>query len=68
MVKRSSTLTLIQIYAPTIQAPDECADLFYGELTKLIENLRSNIQNPLIVLGDFKSQVRGDEHGKKKIS
>lgn len=58
-MKGSSILTLIQVFAPTTEAPDEYADLFYEELTKLIENLQSNTTNPLTLLGDFNSEVMG---------
>ena len=52
----SSTISVIQAYAPTSAAPDEGIEEFYKVLEETLASLpRSNIRQ---VLGDFNAKVR----------
>lgn len=56
-ISDKKTLTLIQVYAPTLAAPEVEVDAFYDELQKCINNQKINVNNKLLVMGDFNSQI-----------
>lgn len=52
--------TLICVYAPTLDASEECKDRFYEEVSRTIEKVPPTDQ--LYVLGDFNARVGADHH------
>jgi Reverse transcriptase (RNA-dependent DNA polymerase)/Endonuclease/Exonuclease/phosphatase family len=48
-------LTLIQVYAPTEQAPDDVKDAFYQQLAHTLNNVKKS--DILVLMGDLNAQV-----------
>ena len=55
--KKDSTLTLVQVYAPTAEANEELCDEFYNLINNVLEENPINRNNKTIIMGDFNSQV-----------
>ena len=50
--------TLISVYAPTMQYPDEDKNKFYSQLRTVIDGVPR--KDKLIILGDFNARVGAD--------
>ena len=55
---RSSHMTIISAYAPTLDADDVVKDEFYSALTQLLQGVKR--QDKLVLLGDFNARVGTD--------
>ena len=51
-------VTLISVYAPTLNSPPEDKDKFYEDLSSMIDSIPSGDQ--LYLLGDFNARVGND--------
>ncbi len=58
-VAKSVNMTIISVYAPTLQASDEVKDTFYEQLSGVMKSVPSN--NKILLLGDFNARV-GKDH------
>ncbi|CAE1294406.1 unnamed protein product [Acanthosepion pharaonis] len=59
-IMRGRHITLISVYAPTLNSPDEDKAAFYTQLDHTIQRATAN--DKLIVLGEFNARVGMDHH------
>lgn len=64
---KGKNLTIIQVYAPTATAEEEEITQFYDSLCETLDEQKSSINNQIIVMGDFNSQIGKNEPGEKNI-
>jgi len=60
-----TSLTLIQVYAPTTAADDRECEKFYASLQETLSEAKSNHNNLLAILGDFNNQIGQREIGEE---
>jgi len=58
-MERNTRMTLIQVYAPTLEASEKEVDIFYDQLTETSETWHPKYKDYFLILGDFNSEIRG---------
>ncbi len=62
---RKTTQTVIQIYALTATSDEKECETFYSKLKEVLNSIKQNIKNQLLIIGDFKSQVGAQNTGEQ---
>jgi exonuclease III len=58
---RPTNLNIIQIYAPTADAPDEEMEIFYEQIKEMLKLTKKHEIN--IIMGDFNSRIGKERYG-----
>jgi len=60
-------ITLIQVYAPTSTSDEKENKKFYKDLKDTYDKAKHNLNNPILIMGDFNSQIGERKAGEEGI-